>query len=313
MIMNVNTDALLHKIVGKKFSFLVDYAKQGMTLEEALSDYEKREEAKKELRRQQARDRYLQKKWQDMYGDDEEDTEAAEKVDEDDFYSGLYDDEDEDSEVESYEYIPLEEEKPSSDEVSDSASKLQRLNMNILEQIAVTILKRSLYYCPIDTGNLRDSARLIRTSSGFAIRYYADYAVYVHELDYRHNNPTRKKFLEDAAYETFNNLRVTNPDIELPSIRLLLDPLTLYIDVNTEQGYELFDDNWLEGNINGDNQTAGPFEMFDRYLQADPEYLSNLWDNIEDLDMKTLLSEDVADMWTAVIYNRYENQFKRGR
>lgn len=307
--MNVNTDALLHKIVGKKFSFLIDYSKQGMTLEEALSDYEKREEAKKELRRQQARDRYLQKKWQDMYGDDEEDTEVAEEVDEDDFYSGLYDEEDEADEVESYEYIPLEDEKPSKEEFTEAATRLQSLNAGMLEYIALAILKRSLYYCPIKTGRLRSSARLIKVGQGYAIRYYEDYAVYVHEWGYRHDSPTQRKFLEDAAYETFNNLRVTEPNIILPSVRLLLDPLTLYINVNTSQGYELFDDDWLDG----DEHATGPFEMLSNYLNADGEYLTNLLENFEDLDRSTKLSEDVADMFTALSWQRYREWFRRGR
>ena len=316
MELKINSNNIVAGLLGKKYQFFIENRTNGMSIEDAMALAEKKEEAR--LKRHLA---YLARKkkleesefdeddyYSGLYDDDDKDETPA-----DDPWSGLNPDEDEGAEVEEYEYIPLEDEAPSSEEVSDSASKLQRLNMGMLEQIAVTILKRSLYYCPIDTGQLRDSARLIKTSSGFAIRYYADYAVYVHEWDYRHESPTQKKFLADAAVETFNNLRVTEPNIILPSVRLLIDPLTLYINVNTSQGYELFDKDWLGGNIEWGMNDIGPFEMFDRYLQADPEYLGELWDNIEDLDRKTLLSEDVADMWTAVIYNRYQNQFRKGR
>lgn len=316
MELKIKSNNVVAELLGKKYQFFIENRANGMDIEDAMALAEKKEEAR--IKRHLA---YLARKkkleesdfdeddyYSGLYDDDDKDETPA-----DDPWSGLNPEEDEEAEVEEYEYIPLEDEAPSSDEVSDSASKLQRLNMGMLEQIAVTILKRSLYYCPIDTGQLRDSARLIKTSSGFAIRYYADYAVYVHEWDYRHESPTQKKFLADAAVETFNNLRVEEPNLILPSVRILLDPLTLYINVNTSQGYELFDKDWLGENIDLGTDDIGPFEMFDRYLQADPEYLGTLWDNVEELDRKTLLSEDVADMWTAVIYNRYQNQFRKGR
>lgn len=309
MIMNINTDALLQKLLGKKYSFMTEYMKNGVSLEDALKEYELKEARLKEVRRERAHQRYLEKKYREMYGDEDFANDfIPEEVDEDDYYAELYD-EDEGVEADVYDYIPLEEEHPSRDSLNEAGRQLQEINYGQLEQIALTVLKRSLYYCPIDTGNLRDSVRLIRAGQGFIIKYFADYAPYVHEIDYKHDSPTQKKFLEDAAYETFNNIRVTMPNVKLPEVRILYAPLTLFINVDTTQGFELFDDTWLDG----DEHKSGPFEMMDNFLNQNPEYLGDLLENFEDLGRNMKLSEDVADMFMMLAFARYGDRYKKGR
>jgi len=90
------------------------------------------------------------------------------------------------------------------------------LNLNY-ETIAYEIGKRSLYYCPIDTGKLKSSFSIKNLTykdeddtlwEAYSVKYdghIAPYAVYVHALvDKWHIPPTRAKFLEDAALDVIN-------------------------------------------------------------------------------------------------------------
>ena len=327
-----NTNTVVRKLLGRKYKFLLEYIEEGKSAEDALRLAEEKENKLIEEAKKKRQIAYFLKKYGCL-------PDEVGGVDEDDYYGGLdepeepeeldepdvEDDYDENEEVEDYESFYLDDEDEEDDyesfslpdenvteeDIANSIDRMQRPNMNTLEVIAVTILNKALYYCPIDTGYLRSSARLIRTSSGFAIRFYASYAFYVHEWDYSHTSPTQKKFLEDAAVETMNEIRVTYPNMILPSIRILLDPLTLYINVNTSQGHELFSYDWLEGDEPLKYNSS--LSMFSTYYEADKEHLLELYNNFDDLSDSERRNEDVANMFTAYVYEKYENQFRKGR
>lgn len=76
-----------------------------------------------------------------------------------------------------------------------------------LEKCAHVILKKALYYCPIEFGPLRESGHVETKGKGKGARsrvvFDAPYAVYVHEiLTAYHEPPTCAKFLERAVRET---------------------------------------------------------------------------------------------------------------
>ena len=74
-------------------------------------------------------------------------------------------------------------------------------------------------YCPKDTEVLVNSAYLAtesyrggaRAEIGFAKNSYPDYAVYVHEMPYQHEEPTSDKFMQRAIDEDYYQIldRVT--------------------------------------------------------------------------------------------------------
>lgn len=76
-----------------------------------------------------------------------------------------------------------------------------------LKKAALTILKKSQQYVPVDTGLLKKSGQIEVTGSGMgaraAVLYQTRYAIYVHEdLSKYHAPPTQAKFLERAVRET---------------------------------------------------------------------------------------------------------------
>lgn len=81
-------------------------------------------------------------------------------------------------------------------------------------------MELSLGYCPVDTGELYDSAYLAvesyrggaRVEMGYGRGGQPDYAIFVHEMPYKHAAPTRDKFLEVAIDEDYFNIvqRVSN-------------------------------------------------------------------------------------------------------
>lgn len=91
---------------------------------------------------------------------------------------------------------------------------VKETNMKIaegIERASHIILKKALFYAPIDTGALRASGRVETTGTGkgsrskviFGGTRETYYALYVHEnLEAAHNAPTCAKFLEKAARET---------------------------------------------------------------------------------------------------------------
>lgn len=73
---------------------------------------------------------------------------------------------------------------------------------------------KALTYCPEDSGELRDSGYLEVQSFrgkhvcaiGFGKGNKPDYAIYVHEMPYQHEAPTRSKFLQAALDEDYYSI-----------------------------------------------------------------------------------------------------------
>lgn len=84
-----------------------------------------------------------------------------------------------------------------------------------IPSVAIDVLEptfgKALEYCPEDTGDLRASGYLeeetrrghTQVAIGFGKGGKPDYAIYVHELPYAHEAPTRYKFLEAALDEDY--------------------------------------------------------------------------------------------------------------
>lgn len=74
------------------------------------------------------------------------------------------------------------------------------------KSLVTEIFELSQLWCPVDTGALRASGKIVANSLGtYSIKYSTSYAVHVHEiLENRHESPTRAKWLEDAAYSILN-------------------------------------------------------------------------------------------------------------
>lgn len=108
--------------------------------------------------------------------------------------------------------------------------KAEQLN-DLLYIACKHIIIRQTYMCPIDTGNLRDQVVLSPSSSiGWVITYTAPYADYVHEIEYyKHEQPTKAKFLEEAAIQTNEHLK-RQIGIQFYSW-LQYQPLRLYVGV----------------------------------------------------------------------------------
>lgn len=83
-----------------------------------------------------------------------------------------------------------------------------------LEAALAPTMELSLTYVPRDTGELADSAYLetvpyrggARVEMGYARGGKPDYAIYVHEVPYKHAAPTSDKFLEKAINEDYFNI-----------------------------------------------------------------------------------------------------------
>lgn len=101
--------------------------------------------------------------------------------------------------------------------------------------IAALIMKRSIDYTPVDTGKLVKSIYIRNEGPGIAIGYKVDYAIHVHEIGfYNHEEPTRYKYLEEAAFEISIETETTY------RISISYDPLEVYINV-PNKGVELVD------------------------------------------------------------------------
>lgn len=106
------------------------------------------------------------------------------------------------------------------------------------EMAAFNILRKALYYTPVDTGNLRDSSYIKPYKRGYEVGYTADYAIHVHEIGFnRHEYPTRYKFLEDAAYETLEEYYAETGD--LLDIKIQYDPLRVFVGVKDAPGQNI--------------------------------------------------------------------------
>lgn len=109
---------------------------------------------------------------------------------------------------------------------------------NIKFDIAYSIYKRAIYYVPVDTGRLRNSAYIKKYEDGFVVGFDTPYAIYVHEIGKNeHKYPTRYKFLEDAAFEVGNE---STKDLGLYiNLNMCYDPLCVFIGVSNIQDSDI--------------------------------------------------------------------------
>jgi hypothetical protein len=80
---------------------------------------------------------------------------------------------------------------------------MQGISVGVSKELAEEILTLAKYYCPVDTGYLRDSGRIEEQPDGsFRIVFDCPYAWYVHEFSWKqHDYPTCDHFLTRAIYE----------------------------------------------------------------------------------------------------------------
>lgn len=93
---------------------------------------------------------------------------------------------------------------PSSDKSSMEfgvASQMDGILAEVSTTLAELILERARYYCPVDTGTLRDSGRIVKIDNTTSqIIFDCPYAWYVHEFTWtNHKFPTQAKFLTRAV------------------------------------------------------------------------------------------------------------------
>lgn len=114
--------------------------------------------------------------------------------------------------------------KPALDEMAKDLRDYMRrvkevLPGDLLEALRPT-MELSLTYVPKKTGELAGSAYLelapfrngARVEMGYGRDGKPDYAIYVHEVPYKHESPTTYKFLQRAIDEDWHNIvqRITN-------------------------------------------------------------------------------------------------------
>lgn len=158
----------------------------------------------------------------------------------------------------------LEETKKARQNKYDTSNKNKKahgLNRQAInKRIAQEILLLSKYYCPIDTGLLRDGTisykdeqgvihqhnsnsggTLVRSHGrGYEILYKAEYAAYVHEIPYyKHDAPTKYKFLEDAAIQVAQKY-IADYGYKV-NIKMTYYPLACYVDCDNVPGESLWD------------------------------------------------------------------------
>lgn len=94
-------------------------------------------------------------------------------------------------------------------------NQIENVTPDICLNALAPTMELAVYYCPVDTGVLRESAYLEnisfrgkpRVECGFARGGNPHYAVIVHEdLEHFHNPPTTAKFLERAVNEDLRNI-----------------------------------------------------------------------------------------------------------
>jgi hypothetical protein len=83
------------------------------------------------------------------------------------------------------------------------ASEMQGICATIKNSLAVEIVERAKYYCPVDTGRLINSFRIEEIDNDRCIIYNdCPYAWYVEEFTWKnHEYPKSAKFLTKAVYE----------------------------------------------------------------------------------------------------------------
>ena len=73
----------------------------------------------------------------------------------------------------------------------------------VSQELAEEVLERALYYCPVDTGRLKESGHIERINDNkYLVVFDCPYAWYVHEHTWKdHDYPTCAKFLSIAVEE----------------------------------------------------------------------------------------------------------------
>lgn len=125
-------------------------------------------------------------------------------------------------------------------EVNYKGKREEIVDEDIIEFIAIKILKKAIEYTPVDTGKLVDSVYMRKYRDGYEIGYDAEYATYVHEVGTNfHQIPTQYKFLEDAAYEVISEyLSDTGNFI---NVNIIYYPLKVYIGEKDTPGESLIE------------------------------------------------------------------------
>lgn len=105
--------------------------------------------------------------------------------------------------------------------------------------IAQSIFELSQLWCPVDTGALRSSGKIVENSLGtYSIKYSTPYAVHVHEImENRHKAPTRAKWLEDAAYDILNQYESNGSSFTF-SIELTDDSVVLHLNSLSQDDFD---------------------------------------------------------------------------
>lgn len=87
-------------------------------------------------------------------------------------------------------------------------SNLKKIGMNtgegVAEEKAEKILKRAQDYCPVDTGNLKNSGYIEKTNLGFEVGFSAEYASFVHEMPQSKLKNGVSQYLKKAYIEVLN-------------------------------------------------------------------------------------------------------------
>jgi hypothetical protein len=73
--------------------------------------------------------------------------------------------------------------------------------------VANEILRRSQLKVPVKTGYLKSTGKVVPQEHGFSVLYDADYAIYVHEIDYYKHKNGQSKFLSSAYDEVMSELK----------------------------------------------------------------------------------------------------------
>lgn len=141
---------------------------------------------------------------------------------------------------------------------TNSENTETQLFENIYSLVAFRILRRAIYYTPVDTGKLRDSIYIKPYGTGYEIGYTADYAIYVHEIGFNmHQAPTQYKFLEDAASEIMEEYFADTGDIL--DIKIEYDPLRVFVGVDKAPGQNL-------GYVKIKQATSNTLDTYNRLL-----------------------------------------------
>lgn len=137
--------------------------------------------------------------------------------------------------------------------------------------IAQKILNKALEYTPIDTGNLRNSAYIETYNNGYTVGYDCEYATYVHEIGFNvHKEPTKYKYLEDAAFEVIIDYW-NETGVNIP-VNILYKPLSVFIGCESPPGEKLLD---VKNKEKANNNPYAISKLWDDLINYDPDKASD--------------------------------------